>query len=200
MSDNPNTHSGTTAPVTITLTPGAFIEGLAGIPPKKIGWTGEDHISLVEFLLEHLTDAEGNKIELDDNSKDRIRLVYRPTEEVQRRVLLQAFTDAGYELDPSATKALVPLISLGQFGKWLSEAVKPGSTDTYIKLEKKRGAKKGMFDALVSTPEPAGAAPVGDTAGTADADYQEEAPPTADEQNPEVVATVKSAPKVPAKK
>jgi hypothetical protein len=134
-----------------TLDPGAFHgELLPIIGNHKIGWSGEDHVQFIEALLKRLKDDEGNPVELNDEQLDRLRLIFRPTEEAQRNVLRQTLAEAGGILDEASDAVFLSLMNMAQFSDFLSKKMKPGNKQTYIVKEQKRGRKQKALDSLFS--------------------------------------------------
>jgi hypothetical protein len=138
----------------LKLNAGAFNQELAPIiGTGKIGWTPDDHIGFVTALIKQLRDNDGNPPRLDRPHNDRLKLVYRPTEDVQRSVLRQTFADAGYELDAATEATFILLLSAAQFGSFLATNDNPETGEPFITLEQKRGVKKKTFASLLASPK-----------------------------------------------
>jgi len=139
----------------LKLKPGSFNNELLKIAvPGKLGWSFENQNVLVkELVFGCLLDEDGNPIELPDKLKDRVKLVFHRSDEIQLRVLIQAYADAGYELDDASLKALTLLFDAGQFANYLATKENPKTGKPFIKKEKK-GQKGKTFDALLDE-EPA---------------------------------------------
>ncbi len=173
---------------TLILQPSAFTAHLTTtIPDGKVGWTTDDHWSLVQGLFPHLKDEKGNPASIPAALGNVLKLVYKPTEDAEKDVLRQAFSDAGYMLDGETENTMVMMFSAAQFADFLAKMNRPASSQTFIVKDKtkKRGAKKNMFASLLASPTPALSAPPpivdslpveagGDTdSGSAEADMQE---------------------------
>src|SRR3954469_12134622 len=149
METTNNTQTGAIAPAVLTLDPGAFTSALLPlVGVHKIGWSGEDHLKLVEALLAELKDETGAGVELTEDQMDRLRLIFRPTEETQRKVLKHTLAEAGVELGGAAEKTFVLLMAPAQFSDYLGKTKRPGSDATFIVKEKKRGVKQEQFSSL----------------------------------------------------
>ncbi len=140
-----------TVPQKLNLPPGAFIDKLVPIVGvNKVGWSSEDHIRLVEELLGCLKDASGKPPVLNTAQENCLKLVFRPTEDLQRSVLRQTFTEAGYSLSQEAEAVLVMLFSAAQFADFLVKNDNPSTGKPFIGKPEKRGLKKKTFASLIS--------------------------------------------------
>lgn len=177
MTKTPHVQVGQIAPSQLNLQPGAFnSELLRLVAADKIGWTPDEHAQLVQSVLDHLVDENGKAPSWASSHKDRVRLIYRPSEDLQKSVLRQTFADAGYTLSAEAERTLVLLFSAAQFADFLAKTVNPQTGEAFITKEKKRGVKKNTFASLIgavlpppvlATPpveEPASAGSEGETA------------------------------------
>jgi hypothetical protein len=153
MKTEPKKQAVATAPakLKLKLEPEAFNAELSQIVGEnKVGYTTDEHIRLVEGIIPKLTDENGDAPKLDQGHWDRLRLIFRPTEDLQRAVLRQTFDDAGYALDADAEQALVLLFNAPQFADFLAKTVNDETGKPFIVKEKKRGIKKNTFAALIS--------------------------------------------------
>ena len=158
MTKTPHVQAGQIAPAQLSLQPDAFnSELLRLVATKKIGWTPDEHAQLVQSVLDHLVDENGKAPSLASAHKDRVRLIYRPSEDLQKSVLRQTFADAGYALSADAESTLVLLFSAAQFADFLAKTVNPLTGEAFITKEKKRGVKKSTFASLIGAvlPPPA---------------------------------------------
>lgn len=148
---------------TITLKSGAFhTELLPIVGSHKIGWSGEDHIGFFEALLPHMTDEDGNPIDPNEAQLNRLRLIFRPSQETARIVLDDTMSEMGLQLDEKTEDSLILLMNMAQFSDYLGKTKRPDSDKPYVLKERKRGVKKSLFNDLI-------AAPTEETAAGADA-------------------------------
>lgn len=134
----------------VKLKLGSFNNELSKIAiPGKIGWSGENHNTLVTALVFGcLHDEDGNTIELPAKLKDRVKLVFQRADEIQLRVLIEAYKEAGFELDNDTLNALTLLFDAGQFANYLANKDNPKTRKPFIVKEKK-GKKGKTFDTLL---------------------------------------------------
>jgi hypothetical protein len=145
---------------TLTLEPGAFFDVLnKHIPIGKVDWSSDNHFTIVTETRERLRDPDGNPVNIPASLNNVIRLIFKPTEDVQMEVLREQFAAAGYVLSAEAKKAFEPMLNAAQFGKLLAQKVNPKTGKPFIVIEKKRGAKKSAFDSLFTAATPAPEAP-----------------------------------------
>ena len=148
--------AGQIIPAELKLAPDAFFAELRPIVgTDKVGWTADEHIGLVEALLGKLRDTNGNAPLLPKEQMNVLKLIFRPTEDLQRSVLRQTFKEAGYKLAPDTEHAFVMLLSAPQFADFLAKTVNPETKQPFIKKEKKRGVKKDTLTSLISAATPA---------------------------------------------
>jgi len=148
-SQAPVAKTGGTKLQTVKFAAGAFHAALLPIiGSDKVGWYNNDHEKLVDSLLPDLHSEAGEAVDLEDQL-DIIKLILCPTEDLQRKVLNQAFTEAGYVLDEGAEAALGLLLNVVQFGDYLAKSNNPKTGEPYI-TKAKKGGKKKTFDALLS--------------------------------------------------
>lgn len=139
-------------PATLNLAPDSFTKELSAITgTDKLGWSPDDHISFVFKLIDSLKNDAGVKPSLNSEQEDRLRLIYRPLEDTQRKVLRQTFAEAGYKLSDEAEQTFVMMLSAGQFATFLSKTDNPATKKPFITVEKKKGAKKKTLTALISS-------------------------------------------------
>jgi hypothetical protein len=140
----------------LKLKPEAFnTELLSQVKPNQLNWSGDEHIKLVESMVKHLADENGNPIKLTGTRIEQaMHLIFRPTEELQRMAWKQAFTDAGYELEAEADRTFLLLLNAAQFATFLSKTENPTTGKPFIVKEKKKGAKKDTFTALLKVAQP----------------------------------------------
>jgi hypothetical protein len=136
--------------------PGVFNqELLAHIKQGQVGWPGDTHMEFVAALAGHLVDDKGDPVKLEGTRIEQtFRLIIRPTEDLQRMALRQAFKDAGYELDAQADGAFLLLLNVAQFADYLSKTDNPATGKPFIVKEKKKGVKKDTLAALLKVAPP----------------------------------------------
>jgi hypothetical protein len=133
----------------LKLKDGAFNEELLLITGKdKVGWRGEDHEKFADTLLSRLVDENGKDIDLDDEQKDAVMMILRPTDERQRNGLKRTFAAADFELDSSTEDAFALLFNVAQFSAYLT--TKDPQTETSLVAKSKRSAKKATLKALLT--------------------------------------------------
>ena len=155
MNTKQNIQSGEIIPAELKLAPDAFFAELRPIVgTDKVGWTADEHIRFVEALFGKLTDTNTKAPVLPKEQLNVLRLIFRPTEDLQRAVLRQAFKEAGYTLTPDTEHAFVMLLSAPQFADFLAKTVNPETKLPFIKKEKKRGVKKDTLTSLISAATP----------------------------------------------
>jgi hypothetical protein len=158
MKPTNETQAGAAVPVQLSLPAGAFNQELTPIiGGNKVGWSPDDHLRFVEALMTRLQDENGDAANFNQAQQDRLRLVFHPTEDLQRSVLRQTFAEAGYALNPDTEKAVFLLLSGAQFATFLAKTDNPSTKKPFITLEKKRGVKKATFSNLIAA-EPESAA------------------------------------------
>jgi hypothetical protein len=183
--------SGSVQPRTLDLAPAAFTRELCAITgTNKVGWPADDHAKLVFQLIEQMADDKGESPNLSDTQRDRLMLIYRPLEDTQRRVLLETFLEAGYQLSPDAESTLALMFSATQFAAFLQKSENPKTKRSFITLEKTRGVKNKKFKSLI-TAEVDPEAPESVSA--------EEAPPTPEVSEPAQPAKSQAAKTTPRK-
>ena len=156
MQTKPKIQAGEIIPAELKLAPDAFFAELRPIVgTDKVGWTADEHIRFVEALIGKLTDTNGNAPVLPKEQLNILKLIFRPTEDLQRTVLRQTFKDAGYMLAPDTEHAFVMLLSSPQFADFLAKMVNPETKLPFIEKDKKRGVKKNTFNSLISAATPA---------------------------------------------
>lgn len=135
----------------LTLKPEAFNdELLLQVKPGQLNWSSDEHLKFVESMVKHLVDENGKPVKLEGTRIDQtMRLIFRPTEELERLAWKQAFSDAGYELDAEADRTFLLLLNAAQFGKFLSKQENPKTGEPFIVLEKKKSVKKDTFASLM---------------------------------------------------
>lgn len=139
------------AKLKLTLAPGVFNSDLSKVVGEnKVGYSSEEHIRFVEGLIPKLTDENGDAPKLDHAQMDRLRLIFRPTEDGQKAVLRQTFAEAGYILGDDTERAFAMLLSAPQFADFLAKTVNPETKLPFIQKDKKRGVKKSTFASLIS--------------------------------------------------
>ena len=138
---------------TLKLAPGAFNEELSAIIGiNKVGYTGEDHDKLVDRLLARLVDQEGNPYQPAEETKNILRLLFRPTTELQAKVLKQAFAAEETELEAAAEGAFGLLFNVAQFGEYLKKKVNPKTKMPFIAKPPSRAKKKTLDDLVAEEP------------------------------------------------
>jgi hypothetical protein len=136
---------------TLKLEQGAFNQELLQIiGATKVGWHSEDHERLVAALLARLIDENSEEPELNEEDMDAVKVLLRPTEERQRKVLKKTFERAGYQLDATTASAFELLFNVVQFGDYLSKKENPKTKKPFITKPAARGGKKKTFDALLA--------------------------------------------------
>ena len=187
---------------TLKLTPEAFNdELLSRIKPDQLNWSGDEHIKLVRAIVGHLKDEEGHPIELENTRIEQtMHLIFRPTEELQRSAWKQAFADAGYQLEAEADHTFLLLLNAAQFAKFLSKTENPATKKPFIVLEKKKGAKKDTFAALMKAAQPKEPTPIVQERAEMEAEEPVTENPTATEKPEDSVETLATSKKLPSAK
>jgi hypothetical protein len=162
----------------IMLDPEAFnSELLLIVNDGKVGWPGEDHQRLLEALLPHLKDGDGNPVELTETQIDRFRLICRRTEAVQRRVLRDTLAESDMELDTETQETFELLFDSAQFAEFLSKSKRAGTDTGLIIKKKRRGAKRGKFNALMAASVTKPAKQSQEESETPEEEAEQETPP-----------------------
>lgn len=151
MKTNISTQVGPITPAQLTLDPAAFNAALlAGLPENKIDWTSDDHLALLNRLLPCVKDSTGTPATITLALMNVLKLICRPTEDVQREVLRQAFADAGYTITHETEELFKLMFSAPQFADFLARSENPKTGKPFIVKEKKRGTKKSAFSSVIS--------------------------------------------------
>ena len=62
-------------------------------------WTGDDNLRLVEALIYRLHTDDGENPEFSEEFRDIVRLVFRPNEAIQKKVLQHFVAKEGFTFD-----------------------------------------------------------------------------------------------------